>query len=212
MSSVATISAVPDQYKVMLDNYASILEKTNNQLGLWLSLSNLAVGILSVIIAIVAILVGYALWKNSNEQKKQFKEFLETQEKISKENITRLEESLKKVREESEKKLEILINEQQKKLSSATVENKKEIQKAIDDLKKEKATVGISLGSIAGYQPVFPSYSTVGPTGYSIPFVGTTTTSQLGPSVSMSTSVCSRCGTQHPTGSLYCPYFSSTKI
>ncbi|MFA6077099.1 MAG: hypothetical protein WC735_03430 [Candidatus Paceibacterota bacterium] len=205
MTPITTVSVVPEQYKVVLDNYASILEKTNNQLGLWLSLSNLAVGILSVIIAIVAILVGYALWKNSDEQKKKFREFLESQEKISKESITRFEELSKKGRDEAKKKLQILIIEQEKALSSATAANKKEIQKAIDSLKKDEATIGAYTISTPIYQPGFYS-SITGTSPLTVTGVNTTTASGV------SLGSCPRCGMFHSSGSLYCPYYGNTGI
>ncbi len=53
-----------DQYQVMLNNYASIIEKTNQQLGLWFNPYGLMIGILAVLVAIIAIGVGIALWRN----------------------------------------------------------------------------------------------------------------------------------------------------
>lgn len=50
---------ITKEYKELIDNYYSILEKTNNQLGLGLSVSTLLVSILSIIIALLAIAVAF---------------------------------------------------------------------------------------------------------------------------------------------------------
>jgi len=138
----------------MLENYSSILEKTNNQLGLWLALSNYTVTILGVMVAVIAIWVALALWKNSKEQKDKFESFLNSQEKLFRENTIKFEQIAKKGREDAEKKLDALIAEQQQKMSSATAESKKVIQKAIDNLEAAKATVGTGFNiNPSGYFP-----------------------------------------------------------
>ncbi len=69
MIPVATIAASPTQYQAMLEQYSSIVEKTNNQLGLWINVGNWFTTGLGVLVAIIAIFVGYAIWKNSNDVK-----------------------------------------------------------------------------------------------------------------------------------------------
>jgi uncharacterized membrane protein len=56
----------------MLLNYYSIVEKTNEQLSWWLNIGNFLVTILGVIVAIIAIWAGVAIWKNNKEQKEKF--------------------------------------------------------------------------------------------------------------------------------------------
>ena len=58
-------------------NYILILEKTNEQLSHWVSVSNWTIAILGVFIALIAIFVGLALFKNSRDQKKQTEEFFD---------------------------------------------------------------------------------------------------------------------------------------
>lgn len=140
MNTNTIISAAPNQYDVMLNNYASIVEKTNNQLSLGINLATLAVAILSVLIAAIAIFVAFALWKNSKEQRDRMAQFFSEQEKIIKEKNKNIEEI--------ENKFDNLIGEYEKKLtdsSTADQESKKQIQKAIDELKKEKASAGAYL-------------------------------------------------------------------
>lgn len=132
------IESAPNQHQTMLDNYASIVEKTNNQLGLGVNLLSLAVTILSIIIAVIAIFVAWAIWKNSKEQKELTKQFFSEQEKMIKEK--------KKNYEKLESKFENLISEYENKLKVADGENKKQLQRSIDELKKEKVSAGAYIG------------------------------------------------------------------
>lgn len=137
------ISTGPDQYQTILEKYSLIVEKTNNQLNFWLNVSNHIVTILGIIVAAIAISVGFSIWKNSKEQKQQFKEFLNSQESLLKKKMNEFDESSKKTREKAEKELDNLISEQKEKLASSKEQDKKEIQKVIDDLRKEKAVIGV---------------------------------------------------------------------
>lgn len=130
------------QYQKLLDNYASVLEKTNQQLGLWSNPYGVAVGILSVLIAVIAIAVGYALWRNSKEQRERFEKFVSEQEKIFTEQNKIRNTSVRK----AEAQLDELINQYKKRLDSATKEGKKDLQKAIENLAKEKASIGAYIG------------------------------------------------------------------
>ncbi len=145
------------EYQQMINNYVSILEKTNQQLGVWSNPYGVAIGILSILIAIIAIGVAFALWRQSKEQKDRFNQFLADQEKI----IKLKNKSLEQV----ELKLNRLIRAYEEQLKSATKNNKKEIEEAIADLKKEKASIGAYIGpaaalgtisgpSIANYDPL----------------------------------------------------------
>ncbi len=193
MFSTSTIFTVtPDQYQKILESYTSVLEKTNNQLGLWLNIGSFTVTILGVMVAVIAVCVGYAIWKNSDEQKRQFRNFLVEQEAFAKQKFEEFETLSKKGREEAEKELEVLIKEQQKELSSATV-NKLEIQKVINDLKKEKATIGAH---------IIPTYSVSGSFG-GIGYPGTSIGGIGGGG--FPTYTCSACGYKSPFYSRFCP-------
>jgi len=140
----------------ILNNYISILEKTNQQLSFLYNPYGLMVGILTLLIAVIAIAVSYALWSNSKEQRDRINKFFAEQEKIIKEkndNVQRIES-----------KLNDLIKEYEKQLKSTT-KGKKEIQKIIDELKIEKAQIGSYIGpalttmTIAGSEQPFNYYS-----------------------------------------------------
>jgi hypothetical protein len=154
MDTNTIITAAPSQYEMMLNNYASIVEKTNNQLGFWTNLSSLAVAILSVIIAVIAIAVAFAIWKNSKEQKDKMIQFFSEQEKIIKEKNTNIEKI--------ESKFDKLISEYENKLKDIGTENKeskKQVQQVIDELKKEKISASAYLMPASGLQctPLFNS-------------------------------------------------------
>jgi len=122
-----------------LNNYISILEKTNQQLNLWYNPYSLMVGILTLLIALIAMGVAYALWRYGKEQRDSVKQFFTEQEKI----IKKKNEQVQKV----EEKLNDLIKEYEKQLKSTT-KDKKEIQRIIDELKKEKASISAYMGPV----------------------------------------------------------------
>ena len=165
------IASAPTQYQGMLDAYTSILEKTNTQLGLWLNIGNYLVAILAVIVGVIAIAAAYVIFKNSSEQKKQYKEFLETQKVLLKKGIKDFEKESKRGRDEADNKLETLIQEKTAKLDDAAEGNKKEIQIAIDELKKTKATLGAYTSSplftsTASASPLFTTSSSIYGSGF----------------------------------------------
>lgn len=124
-----------------LNNYTSILEKTNQQLNIWYNPYGLMVGILTLLVALIAMGVAYALWRHSKEQRDKMNKFFAEQEKIIKEK----NEQVQKI----EEKLNDLIKEYEKQLKSSTRQGKKEIQKIIEELKKEKASIGAYIGPVA---------------------------------------------------------------
>ncbi len=130
----------------ILNNYISILEKTNQQLSLWHNPYGVAIGILTLLIAVIAIVVAYALWRHSKEERDRINQFFSEQEKIIKEK----NENVQKI----EGKLNELIKEYEKQLKDTKTRNKKEIQKIIDDLKKEKASIGSYIVGRSAYEPI----------------------------------------------------------
>jgi uncharacterized membrane protein len=141
--NTSIITSIPDQYTIMLANYASIVEKTNQQLSMWHNPYGLMVGILTLIVAVGAIIVSIILINNSSEQKKRQKDFFDEQERIIKEKQEKDEKLAKDSYENSKRELDNLIKEQQEKLKSANVESKKKIQEEIDSLKRQSATIGV---------------------------------------------------------------------
>lgn len=147
MDTNTIISVAPNQYEAMLTNYASIVEKTNNQIGLGVNLATLAVAILSVLIAVIAIFVAFALWKNSKEQKDRMVQFFSEQERIIKEKNKKIENL--------ESRYDTLISEHEKKLKYTDKKDTKkmqQIQEDIDELKRERIFASAYLTPASGLQ------------------------------------------------------------
>lgn len=172
-SQGALILKTPE-YQQMMNNYVSILEKTNQQLGVWSNPYGIAIGILSIFIAIIAICVGFALWRHSKEQKERFDKFLLEQEKVIQTKNKRFEQV--------ELKFDALIKGYEEQLKSATKNNKIEIEKAIADLKKEKASLGAYIGPSA-------AFGTASLQSIASPFVGSSPLA-----VNTGSMICAKCG------------------
>lgn len=132
---ISTTTMTPDQYQRMLDNYASILEKTNQQLGVWSNPYGVAIGVLALLVAFAVATITVMLWRSSTEYKKLVRETLEEQKELMKQQT-----------EQAKKQFEDLISEYQNRLKSATDQGKEKIQNTIDDLKKQRAMVGSYMG------------------------------------------------------------------
>lgn len=148
MVTSTIIQSVPNQYEIVLKNYADIIERTNQQLSLWTNPYGLMVGLLTFLIAFLAIVVSFLLWKHSHDQKVRVEEFFNRQEKNIKEKAEIFDNMLKERDERAQKYEESfnnLIQEYQSKLKNANKENKREIErleKTIDELNKNKASLG----------------------------------------------------------------------
>lgn len=125
--------------QLMQQNYVAILEKTNQQLGLWSNPYGVIISILTLLIAILAIGVSVYLWWNSREQRKE-------REEQTKAFFSGLNELANKNIEEAKKHYDELISAQEKILASSKA-NKKELEKELNELKKERANIGTSIGT-----------------------------------------------------------------
>ncbi len=120
-------------------NYISILEKTNEQLSHWVSVSNWIIAVLGVFIALIAIFVGLALFKNSRDQKKQTEDFFD---KLK----ARYEEEVKltnKRHRESKDTFDKLIKEKEEEFKKVNEKQGEEIKKEINKLKTQQASIGV---------------------------------------------------------------------
>lgn len=159
----------------LIENYISILEKTNQQLGVWSNPYGIAIGILSILIAIIAIGVAYAFWLNGREQRERQEKFFADQDRI----IQLKNKSIG----EYESKLDTLIKEYQKQLKSTEKRNREQIQKTIDELKREKASIGAYIGPSAAVGTI---------SGPSIASSWPSNSITLGPNTN--SMICAKCG------------------
>lgn len=124
----------PDQYQIMLDNYASIVEKTNQQLGLWSNPYGIMIGILGVTITIIGIVTAYYLWKNSKEQKDLFANVILSQKKY-------LEEQYNILTEQKKNEIDKVIKDFENIKNSISEDKKAEFDRIIDEYRVEKEKI-----------------------------------------------------------------------
>jgi len=127
-----------------IEQYISILEKTNNQLSLWRNPYWVLITLLWVLFAIGAIVAAVLLYRQSQDYKQQQKEIQENQERIFKEFLKKQETDVlnnnKKI-EKIAKELEELIAKYEKQVSHTTNKGKEEIEKTLEELRKEKEKI-----------------------------------------------------------------------
>lgn len=141
----AIIINTPNQYQVMLENYASILEKTNQQTSLWLNPYGLSVGILTLMVAIGAIVVAWYLWKNSKEQRDLYFSTIESHKK-------QIEDQYKVLIEEKKIEIQKVVEDFEKAKDSVTDEKKMEFESLIKEYKKKIKNLEKQQSTISSYK------------------------------------------------------------
>lgn len=114
--------------------YLTLLEKTNQQLSLWSNPYGVLVAVLSFLVAFLAIVAAFILYRQSRE-------YRELYQKALKEYEGALQENLKKTGIDAETKIQLFIDEKTKEIETLSGDTKKEAKKIISDLKKEKDSI-----------------------------------------------------------------------
>lgn len=150
MTSTPVILTIPlDEYQQTLNNYTSILEKTNSQLGLWTNPYGVMVGILTLILGIATIGITLIIWRSSKEQRERAQVFFQEHEKLIKERFDKEDKEATVRRKEAKIAFETLIKEQKERLAKTSEAGKKEIEEAILNLEAQK----INNDTYIGYNP-----------------------------------------------------------
>lgn len=213
----AILIATPNQYEALLNNYASILEKTNDQMGLWLNIGNWITAILSVIVSLIAIGAAILFWYYSSEQKKERRLLVEQTTKAYEKALEKFDKESKRQQKEATEQIDSLLKEKTAQLAKADQHNKAQIQKAIDDLNATKATIGAQF--IQSPSVYVPNYS-VGTGINDHVFMTNATTGSAFISASKNlgdvggmayTGFCKNCHRGIPIGAAYCGH-CGTKI
>lgn len=110
-------------------NYIEILEKTNAQLSLWYNPYGLMIGILTLLVAVLAIYFAYILYR----QGRDYQDFLEKQKNILGEET----------RGHAKKVLDEYIQSRNKELEGSTGEVKEKIEKELENLKKARESLNL---------------------------------------------------------------------
>jgi gas vesicle protein len=128
----------------LIEQYISILEKTNTQLSLWWNPYWVLITLLWVLFTIGAIVAAVLLYRQSQDYKQQQKAIQENQEKIFKEFLKKQETDVlnnnKKI-EKIAKEFEELIAKYEKQFTHTTSKGKEDIEKTIEELRREKEKI-----------------------------------------------------------------------
>lgn len=183
-----------------LAEYVEILEKTNQQLSLWSNPYGILVGALGVMIAVLAILFTFILWRQSKEYKEAFNQFLEEQKKI-------VDGEIGKAMIEAKKALDGQIESAKKKLKTVQGNAQEAVRKEIADLQKAKHGLeGASFGHFTSDFATRSTYGGVGGGAASWPGIGSSVWGIADHIGRADFIACSSCGhTSSGEGVLYCP-------
>lgn len=129
--------------------YIALLEKTNQQLSLWSNPYGVLVGVLSFLVAFLAIAAAVIMYRQSKEYKEIFNKAVQEYQKA-------LQESIKNIGMEAKKDIDLLISEKTKEIDGLTGDTKKQAKKIIADLEKEKTSISsrIQLSSLNDNGPL----------------------------------------------------------
>src|SRR3989344_565750 len=108
-------------------NYINVLEKTNLQLSLWYNPYGLMVGVLTLLVALLAIYFAYILYR----QGRDYKDFLENQKRILGEET----------RNHAKKVLDDYIQSRNEELKGSTGEVKEKIEKELEEVKRVRESL-----------------------------------------------------------------------
>lgn len=110
-------------------NYIDLLEKTNQQLSLWYNPYALMVGILTLLVALLAMYFAYILWRQSRD----YKDFLEEQRNFVRDDT----------RKHAKEVLDEAITRQDAELQHATGEVRERIEGALNSLKTARESLNV---------------------------------------------------------------------
>jgi len=161
-------------------DYVEILEKTNQQLSLWYNPYGLMVGILTALVALLAILFAFILWRQGKDYKDAFQAFLDEQKKIADGEISKAISKAQEVLEDASKKLE--------EIKDLKGQAREDLKKEIAEIKKTKKSLETTSNRVIsrGLQRPTLSWSqpkNIRPLGYSL---------------------CGFCGAQNPKSAQFC--------
>ncbi|HVV14867.1 MAG TPA: hypothetical protein VHD55_00440 [Candidatus Paceibacterota bacterium] len=182
--------------------YLEILEKTNQQLSLWYNPYGLMVAVLTGLVAALAIVFAFILWRQQKEYKDAFKDFLAERKKFANSEIAKAIVEAGKVLDDKI----IEADKQLKDIKDSSSKTKKDIEKEIQELKKSRESLqsGSAIfrsGGVSG-----PIYGTAASSILGVAS-GANSTTVWDPTSSVFSAVgkiCGFCGTQNYPGAQFC--------
>lgn len=161
--AIRKIDSLNESYQHSVIDYNYLLERTNGQLYNSYSPLSLAIGILTALFAIMAIITSAIIFLQSRDFRSRLDDFL------NKYRIT-FEELIKDA-SGAISGFDVKITDAEVRYSTATEEQKKQITKELAELKSQRDSLSLSLASKVTSVPLFTagSFGTSGYSGYSGP-------------------------------------------
>ncbi len=121
----------------LINNYMSILEKTNQQLGMWTNPYTISIMIIGILFTILTIIAAVLIWTQSSEFKKIISNTVNKYEN----DLSTLIQDKKQQLEEIEMQINEMIKDYEDRLENATLKQKDEIKIKLDELKERQQSI-----------------------------------------------------------------------
>ena len=125
-------------------NYIEILEKTNQQLSLWYNPYGLMIGVLTLLVALLAIYFAYILWR----QGKDYKDFLLEQKSLIKDDT----------RNYAKEVIDQLSASLVEELRTTTGEQRKLIERQLESLRTARESINLTEAQIQSILVLLQSF------------------------------------------------------
>ncbi len=149
------------------NQYAVVLEKTNNQLSMWANPYGVMVATLSALFSFLAIGVAFVLFKQSSDHKKQVKEEQSERDKQFQSFLSSSSQAIESMNQkniaDSKAEYDKLITEKLENLTNAKPDETVEIKKQLEELKKDRAKIASDMSqTVMANWPTMSSIAMLG--------------------------------------------------
>ena len=136
-------------YATLDAKYIEILEKTNTQLGSWVSLYSFLVGLTGVFVGLLAIVAAVIIFRQSKDYKESMEKFQQEIRTKADQQLAEVIEKNEQRQKEAEDRFDLLIAEKENILANngASEGELMEVRKDIERLKEARATLPIRMGA-----------------------------------------------------------------
>ena len=170
--------------------YREILEKTNNQLGLWTNPYGIMIGVLGVLFAVGAIVVGVLIWRQGQDYRRLITDSISEYQRILNTFVEEKNKQIEILKASVGEKIDILSKE----MIAASGAQKKELESHIQQLEQLRKDLKPQGPPKTFHTPLSPANLATS-LGFGGPFPSTTTLLGLGKLYTGKEYTCSRCHT-----------------
>ncbi len=137
-----------DQSAQLTQQYIGMLEKTNQQLGLWTNPYAVIVAALAVLFTALTIVAVFIVWRQGSEYKKAFHESLKGYQNKLQDDLKQITKQITKEAQKSiEENIGSIIKKQEDELSGLTGDVRQKAEEIISELKAKRENVESSINS-----------------------------------------------------------------